>query len=247
MAHIGVDDADRMLGDGTFEGGIVPKLVAAVLARPRRRPGLDRRHGGRRVTSLRGSEPRALSAAREAVLPTYARADITVVRGEGCRVWDDDGARVPRLRGGDRRRRARALRAGAARRRPRAARPALARLEPLLDGADAAARRPPRGAVRGRAGVLLQLGRRGERGGAQDRAQGDGQNPDRRARGRLPRADARRALAPPASRPSGRASARSCPASRSPARTTSSRSRPRSRPRATRRCSCSSPCSARAA
>ena len=32
MEHIGVDDADRMLSDGTFEGGIVPKLVAAVRA-----------------------------------------------------------------------------------------------------------------------------------------------------------------------------------------------------------------------
>ena len=32
MAHIAVDDADRMLGDGTFEGGIVPKLEAAVRA-----------------------------------------------------------------------------------------------------------------------------------------------------------------------------------------------------------------------
>jgi len=30
--HIGADDADRMLGDGTFEGGIVPKLEAALLA-----------------------------------------------------------------------------------------------------------------------------------------------------------------------------------------------------------------------
>ncbi len=29
---IAVDDADRMLGDGTFEGGIVPKLEAAVRA-----------------------------------------------------------------------------------------------------------------------------------------------------------------------------------------------------------------------
>ena len=25
------------------------------------------------------------------VLPTYARADVTIVRGEGCRVWDDAG------------------------------------------------------------------------------------------------------------------------------------------------------------
>jgi acetylglutamate kinase len=32
IEHIAVDDADRMLGDGTFEGGIVPKLHAAVLA-----------------------------------------------------------------------------------------------------------------------------------------------------------------------------------------------------------------------
>ena len=32
VTSIAVDDADRMLGDGTFEGGIVPKLEAAVLA-----------------------------------------------------------------------------------------------------------------------------------------------------------------------------------------------------------------------
>jgi predicted acetylornithine/succinylornithine family transaminase len=30
-------------------------------------------------------------ALRDSLLPTYARADITVVRGEGCRVWDDEG------------------------------------------------------------------------------------------------------------------------------------------------------------
>ena len=34
---------------------------------------------------------RPLAAMRETVLPTYARADLTVVRGEGCRVWDDTG------------------------------------------------------------------------------------------------------------------------------------------------------------
>jgi acetylornithine/N-succinyldiaminopimelate aminotransferase len=43
------------------------------------------------VTSLRGSEPQPLQAAREALLPTYARADLMVVRGDGCRVWDDTG------------------------------------------------------------------------------------------------------------------------------------------------------------
>ena len=32
MGQIDVDSADRMLGDGTFQGGIVPKLEAAVLA-----------------------------------------------------------------------------------------------------------------------------------------------------------------------------------------------------------------------
>jgi acetylornithine/N-succinyldiaminopimelate aminotransferase len=37
------------------------------------------------VTTLRES------ALRDAVLPTYARADLTIVRGEGCRVWDDSG------------------------------------------------------------------------------------------------------------------------------------------------------------
>jgi acetylornithine/N-succinyldiaminopimelate aminotransferase len=31
-------------------------------------------------------------AARAAVLPTYARADLTIVRGEGCRVWDAEGS-----------------------------------------------------------------------------------------------------------------------------------------------------------
>ena len=37
------------------------------------------------------AEPQPLLASREAVLPTYARAEITVVRGDGCRVWDDRG------------------------------------------------------------------------------------------------------------------------------------------------------------
>jgi acetylglutamate kinase len=33
IASIAADDAERLLGDGTFEGGIVPKLEAAVRAR----------------------------------------------------------------------------------------------------------------------------------------------------------------------------------------------------------------------
>ena len=31
------------------------------------------------------------ATSRDRVLPTYARADLTLVRGEGCRVWDDTG------------------------------------------------------------------------------------------------------------------------------------------------------------
>jgi predicted acetylornithine/succinylornithine family transaminase len=31
------------------------------------------------------------TAIEQALLPTYARADVTIVRGEGCRVWDDGG------------------------------------------------------------------------------------------------------------------------------------------------------------
>jgi predicted acetylornithine/succinylornithine family transaminase len=41
------------------------------------------------VTSGRGIAPAALD--RNTVLPTYARADLTLVRGKGCRVWDDTG------------------------------------------------------------------------------------------------------------------------------------------------------------
>ena len=43
------------------------------------------------MTSLRAAEHRASTALRETVLPTYTRADLTIVRGDGCRVWDDNG------------------------------------------------------------------------------------------------------------------------------------------------------------
>ena len=107
------------------------------------------------MTAHSGSEPQALSALRDAVLPTYARADVTIVRGDGCSVWDDTGrvyldfgAGIAVVGLGH-------LRAGAARRRARAARPSLARVEPLLDGADAASRRAAGATFRRRAGVLL--------------------------------------------------------------------------------------------
>ena len=32
IGRIAVDEVDRMLGEGVFEGGIVPKLVSAVRA-----------------------------------------------------------------------------------------------------------------------------------------------------------------------------------------------------------------------
>ncbi len=40
---------------------------------------------------MRDASNSLLRASRGALLPTYARADVTVVRGEGCRVWDDEG------------------------------------------------------------------------------------------------------------------------------------------------------------
>ena len=40
---------------------------------------------------MREAGNRLLQASRGAVLPTYARAELTIVRGQGCRVWDDEG------------------------------------------------------------------------------------------------------------------------------------------------------------
>ena len=48
IARIGVDDADRMLGAGDFEGGIAPKLTAAVIAA---RGGVAAAIGGTEVTA----------------------------------------------------------------------------------------------------------------------------------------------------------------------------------------------------
>ena len=85
-------------------------------------------------------------------------------------------------------------------------------------------------AFRRRAGVLLQLGRGGERGGAQDRTQGDRAHADRGARGRASTAARSAPSPPPASPGSGRASGRSSRGSPSRGRTTSSRSRQRVAP-----------------
>ncbi len=40
---------------------------------------------------MTGASDTVSLAARAALLPTYARADVTIVRGEGCRVWDAEG------------------------------------------------------------------------------------------------------------------------------------------------------------
>jgi acetylornithine aminotransferase len=41
--------------------------------------------------TVKNASNSVLQASREAVLPTYARAEVMLVRGEGCRVWDDEG------------------------------------------------------------------------------------------------------------------------------------------------------------
>ena len=104
------------------------------------------------------------------------------------------GPRVPRLRRRDRRRVARPLPSRPARRGSGAARAPLARLEPLPDRAGGAARLAALRPLRRSAGVLLQLGRRGGRGGAEVRTQGDREGGRRRPGGWLPRAHLGRTL-----------------------------------------------------
>ena len=99
----------------------------------------------------------AVSDVRNAVMPTYARADVTLVEGEGSWLTADDGRRFLDFAGGIAVVGARPRAPCAARRRARAARPALARVEPLLDRADEQARRAAVRALRRRGVVLLQL------------------------------------------------------------------------------------------
>ena len=192
------------------------------------------------------SEPR-LSALRDTVLPTYARADVTIVRGDGCRVWDDAGPRVPRFRRRHRRRRSRPS-ARRRRSRQRTSSSTASGTRRTSTGRSRCSGSPRLLAERFPGGsLLLQLGRRGERGRAQDRAQGDRPHPDRGARGRLSRPYARGAVGDrPAREVGGIRAARPGYLVRA-ARTTSSPSRPRSPRPATPRSSCSSPSSARAA
>ena len=118
----------------------------------------------------------------ERLLPTYARADLTLVQGEGCRVWDATAARTsisaaasPWCRSGtvipprwlQRRRSSTRLWHASNLYRTEPAEQLAALLSDRFGGAS---------------GVLLQLGCRGHRGGAQVRTQGD-----RKTRCRCPR------------------------------------------------------------
>ena len=86
-AVLPADEAEAGDADGRFEGGIVPEVARCRPRRPRRRACVDRGDRGPRVTD----SVTVSLASRCSVLPTYARADVTIVRGEGCRVWDDEG------------------------------------------------------------------------------------------------------------------------------------------------------------
>ena len=104
-------------------------------------------------------------------MSTAKRTPIVLVRGEGARVWDTRRQGVPRLHRRDRGDRARPLAIRGRRRDPRAGGDAPARLEPLPHpAADPPGQAPGRALVR-RPRLLLQLGRGGQRGGDQARAE----------------------------------------------------------------------------
>ena len=136
-------------------------------------------------------EPRA----RPSPSATYLRATrVEFVRGEGARLWDDEGNEYldflagisvnsvghchPRGRRGG----------------PRAGRAPHPRRQPLLHRAGAAPGAAPGRVVAGRQGALLQLRHRGQRGGDQGRAQGPAAGHHRLRPPRLPRAHLRRAV-----------------------------------------------------
>ncbi len=126
------------------------------------------------------------------LLPTYARYGVTFASGDGVWLAECRWTPVPRPPRRHRGRLARPLPSSAARRRAAAARRALAHLEPLFDRADAAARRVALRPLRRRSGVLLQLRRRGDRGGAEVGAEGDRKTGCRGARELLSRTHSRR-------------------------------------------------------
>ncbi len=135
---------------------------------------------------------------RASVIGSYARLPVEFVRGEGARLWDVEGNEYLDFLCG-------ISVTSLGHCHPRvveAVREQVGRLmhveQPVLHRARDAPRRAAVAVEPRRQGVLLQLGRRGQRGGDQARAQGA---PRRRRRGRprrLPRTYLRRAVGDPA-------------------------------------------------
>ena len=162
---------------------------------------------------------------RDRVLPTYARADLTIVEGEGCRVRDDAGREYLDFVAG-------IAVVGLGHRHPAVSDAAHAQLDRLWHVSNLYWTDP----------MVRLAGLLSERlGGAQAFFCNSGAEANEAAFKVARKARSRS----PASRPNGRASVRSSPASRSRSRTTSSRSRPLSAPVASSPRSCSSRFSAR--
>ena len=220
------------MASGTLEGGIIPKLGAAIAAARAGVPAYIGRRRCRGMSVLTGTP----------LLPHLRALPGDVRRRRGLLADRRRRAALPRPGRRHRRRQPRPLPSGAARGRAGAARAALARLEPLLDRADGEPGAAAVGPLRRRARVLLQLRHRGGRGRDQVGAQVDRQDGARRARGLVPRPDDGRALD---HRPAEQAGAVRAARARRRASRRPRRSRRRSGRRPPR--SSSSPCRARAA
>ena len=104
------------------------------------------------------------------VLQTYKRQPVAFVRGQGSRLYDADGPRVPRPAVGDRRHVARPRAPGADRRHRRPGGDAAAHVEPLLPPVSGRGGGPAGAALRPAAHVLLQQRHRSQRGEPEVRA-----------------------------------------------------------------------------
>ena len=153
ISECAADEVEAAL-DGVA-GGMRPKLRRLPRRDPRRRH--LRAHHRRpraalpaaRAVHRRGDRHEgAAGAVSGALIPNYARYDVEFERGEGVRLWDADGPRVPRLPVRDRGLQHRPLPSARRRRGAGAGGAAAARLEPLLHGADGAARRAAGGVAR---------------------------------------------------------------------------------------------------
>ena len=190
VREIGVGAADLLLDGGSLEGGIVPKLRAAVTAA---------RLGVRAEIGLDGGGCMTNGAGRSDAPPDVRAPERDVHARRGLVALRRGRQPLPRPRRGHRRRRARASPPGPARRRARAARRALARLEPLLDRADGRARSgSPTGSAAARRSSATRARRRSRR-----RSSGRARRPagPRSSRSRARSTGARSARSPrPASR-----------------------------------------------